>query len=186
MDAALQLFHDKGFRNTCMEDIIKETSLSKGGFYHYFSSTDEILLAIMESETYIVFELFLQDLARENRESIIASLAQSMIDRIYRENQSKRLFIMFFFEMVYKPDFIERYLAIEDDTLGKIEEYGQANAQILFAIARDERMIFLSRLNTVLILFYHIFPAKQMMRRQMHYIHDLFLRILEDIVPEEV
>ena len=34
MEAAKSVFLEKGFEKTTMEDIIAETSLSKGGFYH--------------------------------------------------------------------------------------------------------------------------------------------------------
>ena len=50
--AALELFLTKGYKNTTMEDIIANTSLSKGGFYHYYGSTKEILFALMKQGTY--------------------------------------------------------------------------------------------------------------------------------------
>ncbi|WP_220607934.1 helix-turn-helix domain-containing protein [Methanobrevibacter oralis] len=37
MNAALKVFLKKGYSNATMEDIINETSLSKGGFYYYFN-----------------------------------------------------------------------------------------------------------------------------------------------------
>lgn len=40
---AEKLFLDKGYEQTSIDDILKETGISKGGFYHYFKSKDEIL-----------------------------------------------------------------------------------------------------------------------------------------------
>ena len=37
---ALEVFLQKGYRDTTMEDIIKNTSLSKGGFYHYYKNKE--------------------------------------------------------------------------------------------------------------------------------------------------
>ncbi|WP_197017444.1 TetR family transcriptional regulator [Methanobrevibacter oralis] len=37
MDAVFKVFLKKGYFNVTMEDIINETSLSKGGFYYYFN-----------------------------------------------------------------------------------------------------------------------------------------------------
>jgi AcrR family transcriptional regulator len=40
---AENLFLEKGYEQTSIDDILKESGISKGGFYHYFKSKDEIL-----------------------------------------------------------------------------------------------------------------------------------------------
>ena len=45
--AAIRIFVEQGFENTTMEDLIKESGLSKGGFYHYYKNTTDILHDIM-------------------------------------------------------------------------------------------------------------------------------------------
>lgn len=40
---AEKLFVEKGYEETSVEDILKVSGLSKGGFYHYFKSKDEVL-----------------------------------------------------------------------------------------------------------------------------------------------
>ena len=47
LEAATKIFLKKGFEKTSMEDIIAATSLSKGGFYHYYSNTTDILHDLM-------------------------------------------------------------------------------------------------------------------------------------------
>ena len=51
LNAALKVFLKKGYSNATMEDIINETSLSKGGFYYYFKSKEDIFLMILEEDT---------------------------------------------------------------------------------------------------------------------------------------
>lgn len=190
LEAAIRVFNDKGFRSTTMEDIINETSLSKGGFYHYFKSTDEILLAVMESETYLVFNFMRDELAGLDRDSLIEALVDMMTARIVRENPSKQLFIMFFFEMLDKPEFMEKYFALEEATLGNTDISEAARGQeispelidALQKLVKDERMLYLSRLNTAIIIIYHLFPGKKMMKKYMGYVEDMFRRILEDIL----
>lgn len=41
--AAWQLFHEKGYNGTTVDDIIALSDTSKGSFYYYFSSKDELL-----------------------------------------------------------------------------------------------------------------------------------------------
>ena len=54
VSAAWKLFYDNGYENTTIEDIIFESSTSKGSFYHYFESKDALLgsLAYLFDEKY--------------------------------------------------------------------------------------------------------------------------------------
>ena len=38
-----ELFLEKGYEETTIDDILEKTGLSKGGFYHYFNSKEEVL-----------------------------------------------------------------------------------------------------------------------------------------------
>lgn len=52
LQAALQLFTEKGFQQTSIQDIIQHAEISKGTFYNYFSSKNECFLAILENSRY--------------------------------------------------------------------------------------------------------------------------------------
>ena len=43
VSAAWQLFHDKGYDQTTVDDIIELSGTSKGSFYYYFDTKDELL-----------------------------------------------------------------------------------------------------------------------------------------------
>lgn len=45
---ALELFLENGYENTTITQIMKAAELSKGGMYHYFSSKEEILDAVIQ------------------------------------------------------------------------------------------------------------------------------------------
>lgn len=46
LEIALELFYQKGFENATINDIIEEAGVSKGAFYHYFNSKEEVLETI--------------------------------------------------------------------------------------------------------------------------------------------
>ena len=48
MKTAQQLFFEKGFAETSIQDILNALSISKGGFYHHFDSKDEVLTALCQ------------------------------------------------------------------------------------------------------------------------------------------
>jgi AcrR family transcriptional regulator len=45
VDAALQLFREKGFDETTMRDIAKEADVATGAAYYYFRSKEELVMA---------------------------------------------------------------------------------------------------------------------------------------------
>lgn len=45
---AWRLFHEKGYEETTIDEIILESGTSKGSFYHYFSSKDALLSSLPE------------------------------------------------------------------------------------------------------------------------------------------
>ena len=43
VSAAWKLFYEQGYEDTTVEDIIFESATSKGTFYHYFKSKEDLL-----------------------------------------------------------------------------------------------------------------------------------------------
>ncbi|MFK3937361.1 TetR/AcrR family transcriptional regulator [Alkalihalobacillus sp. NPDC078783] len=46
--AAKTVFIRKGFERTTMHDVVEESGMSRGGVYQYFSSTEEMMRALMD------------------------------------------------------------------------------------------------------------------------------------------
>lgn len=48
LDAATRLVHWRGFNNTSLDEILKESGVGKGNFYYYYKSKDELGFAILD------------------------------------------------------------------------------------------------------------------------------------------
>ena len=48
MEAALSVFVRNGYANTRMDDIVKESGLSKGAIYHHYESKKELFLSLID------------------------------------------------------------------------------------------------------------------------------------------
>ena len=48
IDAAIALFWEKGYANTSMSDLLAAAKANSGSFYHFFSSKEELLLAVLD------------------------------------------------------------------------------------------------------------------------------------------
>ena len=109
-NAAIKVFKEKGYRNTTMEDIIAETTLSKGGVYRYFVSPKEILISLMEQGNENVFEiLMMKDLENVSYEELPALLAEKTIKKIYDYRPLKEVYIIFLNESMYDPNFVKAH-----------------------------------------------------------------------------
>ena len=56
LDAAAQVFRQKGFHGSSMADIAETVNLQKASLYHHVSSKQEILLALLDRALDMLFE----------------------------------------------------------------------------------------------------------------------------------
>src|ERR1700712_3670618 len=68
LDAALRCFSRDGFHNTTTADIVRESGVSQGSLYLYFTTKDDMVLALSED--------------RHQREAMLNALAQREQDPI--------------------------------------------------------------------------------------------------------
>lgn len=73
VEIAERLFLDKGYEETTVEDILKASGLSKGGFYHYFKSKEEVLTESIN--------IFAEGLLKEF-ESILEDPRQNALEKL--------------------------------------------------------------------------------------------------------
>jgi len=77
LDAARQVFCRKGFLAVKMQDIIDECGISRGGIYVYFSSVEEVFLAVLEQRNKVVtkwsepFEVVLDNFMARQKERLM-------------------------------------------------------------------------------------------------------------------
>lgn len=82
IEAAWQLFYEKGYEETTVEEIVKQSGTSKGSFYHYFDGKDSLLgsLAYVFDKRYDELE---HDITPEqNRVDVLLYLNRQLLDMI--------------------------------------------------------------------------------------------------------
>lgn len=126
---AVQLFSEKGYNATSVDEIAKKAGIAKGSFYSQFSSKDELLLAIFSlimeemtgsltkiySETYDSTHDKLVAFFTLNFEKIISNHTQLMMSTIFtpsfknKEIEDKALEIMSQTSMLMREFFLDLY-----------------------------------------------------------------------------
>ncbi|PLS17146.1 TetR/AcrR family transcriptional regulator [Bacillus sp. M6-12] len=110
--AAHQLFIEKGFQATSIQDILDYSGISKGTFYNYFSSKNELLIALFKS----IFET----IEKERNELLIGQDPSNIeifikqIELHLMTNRRKRLITLF-----------EEVLVSNDEDLKQFMKLGQ-------------------------------------------------------------
>src|SRR5690349_8571624 len=49
LQAAMEVFAARGYHGTTVDDIVSASATSKGAFYHYFSSKQDVFLTLMDT-----------------------------------------------------------------------------------------------------------------------------------------
>lgn len=86
MNAAEEVFTQKGFSNARMDDIAEETGLSKGTLYLYYKSKDDLIIAILDRIFQREFRVF------ENLD--LASMGATEAIGIFTDTTAKDVKIM--------------------------------------------------------------------------------------------
>ncbi len=180
--AALDVFLAKGYKNTTMEDVINATSLSKGGFYHYYSSTKEILIDIMKLSNYRFIEGSVKLEKKTSRQEIREVLTQSTLDRILGEKPERKLYLMFAYEMIYDPDFEKIYLQLEQESFALFEKAIRKQLPDFAFDSLKAKIQFLSRLINAVVLAQKMFSDKQVFQNNRDKLEEIFDALYRDIL----
>ncbi|MGT2906761.1 TetR/AcrR family transcriptional regulator [Streptococcus dentiloxodontae] len=87
--AALDLFTQRGYKETKMSDIVSSSGLSKGAVYHHFRSKEEILEQVITEETEALNQK-MATLAEQNSQSAKQRLL-SLIDELINHQMLQKL-----------------------------------------------------------------------------------------------
>lgn len=120
--AAIKVFLDKGFRNTVMNDIMEATGLSRGGLYHHYGSTHEILYDIMMEGNLNRKDIIQKSIYDEGLILSPQLFSRMIIDKILADNDYVKLYVMFLCELKENDDLKELYVKIKKESIQVFKE----------------------------------------------------------------
>ena len=92
MDAAAELFAQKGYRATTTKDIAQTVDVGESTLYGYFSSKQEVLQAILSQQAELVDSLLVHLTMMEGRQSFI-DLVDILMEKILTKTVYNRVVI---------------------------------------------------------------------------------------------
>ena len=130
-NAALTLFGEKGFSATTMENIVSAVSLSKGGVYRIYPSTEEILKDLMLQGMHLRNAYYgrrIEAHLAEGKALSLHFLVEIIGDSLLLYQEVSRVYVEFLIEKRRNPALQKLYEEIcrqsEEDTLNLIRAWG--------------------------------------------------------------
>jgi len=144
LDAAETLIQDKGCRQMTLQDIIRETGLSKGAIYHYVSGKDELLGLVLKARVEKANQRFYEAVHDPSSSGLgkpLQTIAQGMASGSSHENVTNKIFIYLLSQMD-QPKVAEMVSEVHEFTLRTCTEWIEAGkrAGYIPAEADSERL----------------------------------------------
>ena len=168
--AAMKVFLDKGFRNTIMNDIMEATGLSRGGLYHHYSSTYEILYDIM-----VEGNLNRKDMVKKSiyAEDLILSpqlFSKIIIDKILADSDYVKLYAMFLCELKENDDLKELYVKIKKES---IQVFKELFSTLFNELPSDDTFEFMINIINSGLMSFEILNARENFKKNKIYLTEM-------------
>lgn len=117
--AAMKVFLVKGFRNTVMNDIMEATGLSRGGLYHHYGSTYEILYDIMvEGNKYR--EKIIHGEMNKTSQDFSEVLSEIILEKMLYQSDYVSIYAMFLQELNHNDKLKDLYKKLKKSSSDSI------------------------------------------------------------------
>ena len=91
LNAAFEVFVNKGYAKTTMDDIVASSNLSKGALYHYYKSKKELFLSLIDHWEIYTFKDFYDKKSQNKKASdILRFFGENVINTL---NEKKHAYI---------------------------------------------------------------------------------------------
>lgn len=179
---AARIFVEKGFDNTTMEDLVKETGLSKGGLYHYYKNTAGILYDIMLDGIVYRNNVIAQSIAN-GRQWSMEFLAEEMAKKAVDTNKLMPVYVELLLAKKRNPHLEEVYRQLEHTTF---ELFKAQNIEAETLNIAPNRVAFMIFFVNAIILSANVLKAHELVQDNQDLIKDIILRILEQSDSENI
>lgn len=172
---AARIFVEKGFDNTTMEDLVKETGLSKGGLYHYYKNTTSVLYDIMLDGIIYRNTIIAQSLA-SGKTWTVEFFADEMAKKAVDTNELMPVYVELLLAKKRNSQLDEVYKQLERTTL---EMFKTQNIEAETLNIAPNRVAFMAFFLNAIILSANVLKAHELVQDNQDLIKDIILRILE-------
>ena len=119
-EAAKKCFLTKGFQSTTMEDVITEIGMSRGGVYHHYASTNEMLKDLMLDGNDYRNSLINEYLENNRGKDKYQQMSDILVDKSLADTDLMRLYTVLLQAKKYNEDFEKLYQELKLNTTNEL------------------------------------------------------------------
>lgn len=176
MQAAAKIITSKGFSSTTMEDVIAGTSMSKGGVYHYYRNTVEILhdlmIAGIEYRTKVIREPITEYQAGDE----VDFWARQLFEKLVDDNPYMSLYVQFLIEKKRKPELEALFNTLKEQTR---EDMMQVIKPLPAAFLHTASFELLTHFINAMILASDVLDARESFRNNRALLEEMLILLLK-------
>lgn len=118
---AMEIFLEKGYKNTTMQDIVKASGLSIGGLYHHYKKTSEILYDIMVLGCEYRFNEIDRQVEVQSGNLTEELMAKIIVDKCLDDNKYMPIYVMLLQEIQDNDELRDLYIGMKEFNVKKIQ-----------------------------------------------------------------
>ncbi|MDU7244258.1 MAG: TetR/AcrR family transcriptional regulator [Clostridiales bacterium] len=119
-EAAKKCFLTKGFQSTTMEDVITEIGMSRGGVYHHYASTNEMLKDLMLDGNDYRNSLINEYLENNRGKDKYQQMGDILVDKSLADTDLMRLYTLLLQVKKYNEDLEKLYQELKLNTTNEL------------------------------------------------------------------
>ena len=119
-EAAKKCFLNKGFQLTTMEDVITEVGMSRGGVYHHYASTNEMLKDLMLDGNDYRNSLINEYLKNNRAKDKYQQMGDILVDKSLADTELMRLYTLLLQAKKYNQDLEKLYQELKLNTTNEL------------------------------------------------------------------
>lgn len=119
-EAAKKCFLTKGFQSTTMEDVITEIGMSRGGVYHHYASTNEMLKDLMLDGNDYRNSLINEYLENNRGKDKYQKMGDILVDKSLADTDLMRLYTLLLQAKKYNEDLEKLYQELKLNTTNEL------------------------------------------------------------------
>lgn len=166
-----------------MEDIIKNTSLSKGGFYHYYKNKENILIDLIRMKNFNYLYGKLKVRPHATKDEVCRQLARVFVDRMMDQTSQSKLFLMMAMELANDTQaFYDLYYEVEDEAIQLIVSAIKLVAPQFDEDKKMSELMLLYRVNNTLHFVSNLYVQKEGWNVSANLLFDLYYEMFKKLI----
>lgn len=177
LNAAKTVFLEKGFDKTTMEEIIANTSLSKGGVYYHYSNTTDILHDLMLEGILYRIQI-IRDSKRYAEVWDCETLAEMLVDKMLDESELMSVYVIFLQASQRNKELKELFIQLkEENRKAMYAAFGASNAELSTRLYSDFMLAFMN----AIMLGAEVLSARETLCRNRSILKSMILLALNSV-----